>query len=553
MIPMLRWPSRPGDVLDPRLFVPPQRAAPSVRIKPQRSNLFLLFSAEASSLLIFGALCRFSAAFRAEASKDPSRAWSLFCGLGIGAALCVSLSRWLQKFEMQLKEREPVEPSGMDRRHVIVFVGMASILWDSLSEWRNPSPEQGWHFEVQRPVAPAESAMEWQEKMGRIWELFGERMLFGFGLMVHMLRGAACCLRLLQLLHVTSTLMFHLIFVVFYAILSAFLAVTAQAYLAVKVEWPSVSKEKARQQRVTNFLGGASIPRDLLPRIISFVPARGFPLRHIVDPGPRVASSALAEDSAGLLIFSSCRRRWSVTRKLPRDERVLLCVVGFFTHRFRHCVEGIAALHEITGARGHRLLSTISAAPSGGAEVADGTTAPPAGVENDCPEQRLTKWQRLWSIFWLPLTLPLSPPPADAEGAFLLFVLVGLLKHYVLLLIQDPVCRLASYQVTAPGTMPWAELRARTLTAALGLIAAAVEEGEAAPAFSEGTPREIIPAAGQCRELTRLLVILPTMTLFCVMVRLIWLHFVPKQFMGLLARASASLERRELALHSRPL
>ena len=58
-------------------------------------------------------------------SKAPSKAWSLFCGLGLGATLCVGLSKWLRRFEMQLKEALAQQlPSG-GNMHKAAHMGIA--------------------------------------------------------------------------------------------------------------------------------------------------------------------------------------------------------------------------------------------------------------------------------------------------------------------------------------------------------------------------------------------------------------------------------------------
>ena len=55
--------------------------------------------------------------------------------------------------------------AGIDRRHVVLIIGVASIVWDSMQEWRNPAPEEGWHYEIKEPVVESPSSIEFEEKV----------------------------------------------------------------------------------------------------------------------------------------------------------------------------------------------------------------------------------------------------------------------------------------------------------------------------------------------------------------------------------------------------
>eukprot|EP00747_Dinoflagellata_sp_TGD_P054476 gnl/TRDRNA2_/TRDRNA2_149041_c0_seq1.p1 gnl/TRDRNA2_/TRDRNA2_149041_c0~~gnl/TRDRNA2_/TRDRNA2_149041_c0_seq1.p1 ORF type:complete len:467 (+),score=33.09 gnl/TRDRNA2_/TRDRNA2_149041_c0_seq1:42-1403(+) len=426
-------------------------------MSPLQCVLTTILCAEIASSCGFVALCRLVPSFGDKALQQPLWAWGFWAGIGLVILLCVGLSEWLHYFEKELKEkreREPQAPQAFDRRHALLMVGLASVIWDSLSEWRNPAPEQGWHFEVQQPIPHSEVSIDPEEKLGRIWDLFTERIFFGFTLMLHLFQRVAMLLRLLQTVHLTATMLLFVVALFLEIMIAGSVTMFAQIYLALKVELPFKMRAHKQHKSLAAFFGGSKMPRDLLPKILDYVPRQGFPNRELVFPGPPyevvyhgshqlkiryiMGSHPHLLDGWILLQFS---------RMHPRDEAVLHNFVGVLVRLFRRLVALPTQLYESASLGVTQCLSNaVSFATSLPAEDPD-RLQEDAAIAREGRRVGVRGWLGL--LLWLPWALPLTLGPLGIQSFFLILLLVGLLKNFVMgLMCIQP----------APGQVPAIEM-----------------------------------------------------------------------------------------------
>jgi len=232
------------------------------------------------------------------------------------------------------------------------------------------------------------------------------------------------------------------------AVLSVAMASLLQAYLAFTVELPFHIQEDARHRSLSKFLLGPDLPRDVLHRILIFVPEYGFPTRRLLP--------------------AQTPRSWVELTLLDALARLLSCL--------RRSLWIPAELQ--------LRLPLISSLWLGHAPAED-------AVAQGLPQATLC----------LPLVLPLAAEPPNAEAGLRFVLLVGLLKHFALQVLD--------------------------LTA------------------------QVLPEDGH-RTLMHASVYLPTVTLYCSIVRLLWHSLVPRAVWQL-RRLARWLHLWQERLNTRPV